>query len=150
MTRLLPTQTDATVERSDDPSVLSLDDDATRDVIEALSSETAYEIFQLLNETPATPARIADDLDQSVQNVHYHLTNLHDSGVIEVTDTCYSEKGREMDVYVVAEDPTLIFLGTEDDRPGLKRAFKSVASLLGPPAILLAVGESLSRLVSVD
>jgi DNA-binding transcriptional ArsR family regulator len=150
MTRLLPTQTDATVERSDEPSVLSLDDDATRDVIESLSSETAYEIFRLLNETPATPARIAEDLDQSVQNVHYHLTNLDAAGVIEVTDTCYSEKGREMDVYVVAEDPTLIFLGTEDDRPGLKRAFKSVASLLGPPAILLAVGESLSRLVSVD
>ena len=41
MPRLLPTQTDATVERTDSPTVLSLDDDGTRDVIEALSSETA-------------------------------------------------------------------------------------------------------------
>jgi DNA-binding transcriptional ArsR family regulator len=59
MARLLPTQTDASVERSDDPALLSLDDEATREVIEALSSETAYEIFQFLNEEPATPTRIA-------------------------------------------------------------------------------------------
>ncbi len=150
MTRLFPTQTDAAVERSDSPAVLSLNDDSAREVIEALSSETAYEIFRLLNETPATPARIAERLDQSVQNVHYHLTNLESAGVIEVTDTCYSEKGREMDVYVVSEDPTLIFLGTEDDRPSLRRAFKSFASLLGPPSILLAIGESVSQLVSAE
>ena len=150
MTRLLPTQTDAAVERSDTPAVLSLDDNATREVIEALSSETAYEIFQLLNETPATPSRIADQLDQSVQNVHYHLENLETAGVIEVTDTCDSEKGREMSVFVVSEDPTLLFLGTEDDRPSLKRAFKSFASLLGPPSILLAAGESISQLVTSE
>src|SRR6056297_13876 len=150
MTRLCPTQTDASVERSDSPAVLSLNDDATREVIEALSSETAYEIFRLLNETPATPARIAEQLDQSVQNVHYHLTNLESAGVIEVTDTCYSEKGREMSVYVVSEDPTLLFLGTDDDRPSLKRAFKSFASLLGPPSILLAAGESISQFVTTE
>jgi len=150
MSRLLPTQTDATVERSDSPAVLSLDDDATRDVIEALSSETAYDIFRLLNETPATPARISEQLDQSVQNVHYHLENLESAGVIEVTDTCYSEKGREMSVYVVAADPTLLFLGTEDDRPNLKRAFKSFASLLGPPSVLLAVAESISQFVTAE
>lgn len=150
MSRLLPTQTDAAVERSDEPAVLCLDDPATRDVIEALSSETAYDIFRLLNETPATPSRIADQLDQSVQNVHYHLENLESAGVIEVADTCYSEKGREMSVFVVSEDPTLLFLGTEDDRPSLKRAFKSFASLLGPPSILLAVGESISRLVTTE
>jgi DNA-binding transcriptional ArsR family regulator len=150
MSRLLPTQTNATVERSDNPSVLSLDDDATREVIEALSSETAYDIFRLLNETPATPSRIAEQLDQSVQNVHYHLENLEAAGVIEVTDTCYSEKGREMSVYVVSEDPTLLFLGTEDDRPSLKRAFKSFASLLGPLSILLAAGESISRFVTPE
>ena len=148
MPRLLPTQTDATVERTDSPTVLSLDDDGTRDVIFFFKQKTAYEIFRLLNETPATAARIADRLDQSIQNVHYHLSNLESAGVIEVTDTCYSEKGREMSVYVVSKDPTLLFLGTEDDRPSLKRAFRSFASLLGPPSILLAAGEAVSRVLT--
>ena len=148
MPRLLPTQTDATVERTDSPTVLSLDDDGTRDVIFFFKQKTAYEIFRLLNETPATAARIADRLDQSIQNVHYHLSNLESAGVIEVTDTCYSEKGREMSVYVVSKDPTLLFLGTEDDRPSLKRAFRSFASLLGPPSVLLAAGEAVSRVLT--
>jgi DNA-binding transcriptional ArsR family regulator len=150
MTDLLPTDTDATVERSDDPAVLSLEDDATRDVIDVLSAQTAYDIFSLLNEQPATPARIAEELDHSVQNVHYHLSNLQAAGVIEITDTCYSEKGREMDVYVVAQDPTLILLGTKDDRPCLKRAFKSFASVLGPPSILLAAGEAVSQVFAQE
>ncbi len=68
--------------------------------------------------------------------------------MLKVTETCYSEKGREMSVFVVSEDPTLLFLGTENDRPSLKRAFNSFASLLGPPSILLAAGESISQFVT--
>lgn len=53
-----------------------------------------------------------------------------------------------MSVYVVSKDPTLLFLGTEDDRPSLKRAFRSFASLLGPPSVLLAAGEAVSRVLT--
>ena len=145
MGRLLPTRTDASVERTDEPSVLCIDDEATREVLAALSSETAQDIFRLLNEEPATPASLAATLEMSVQNVHYHLERLQEAGLIEVTDTCYSEKGREMDVFVVAPDPTLVFLGTSDDRPALERAFRSMASVVGGSPLLLALGETLSR-----
>jgi DNA-binding transcriptional ArsR family regulator len=146
MSRLLPTGTDAAVDRDGDPSVLCIDDDATREVFAALSSETAHDLFRLLNEDPATPATLADRLDLSVQNVHYHLENLQDADLVEVVDTCYSEKGREMDVFVVSRDPTLVFLGTSDDRPSLERAFRSLSSMLGLPSILLAAGEAFSWL----
>jgi DNA-binding transcriptional ArsR family regulator len=146
MTRLLPTGTDATVDRSDDPEVLCIDDEATRDVFTTLSSETAYAVFRMLNEEPATPPSVAERLDLSIQNAHYHLGNLEDAGLIEVADTCYSEKGREMDVFVVAEDPTLVFLGTSDDRPSLKRAVKSLVSFVGLPVFVFALGEAVSRL----
>lgn len=146
MTRLLPTQTDASIDRDGDPTVLCLDDEGTRDVFAALSSETAHEVFRLLNEEPATPATIADRLDMSIQNVQYHLGNLEETGLIEVADTCYSEKGREMDVFVVSADPTLIFLGTDDDRPTLRRAFRSLSSFVGPSAVVLALAETVSRL----
>ncbi|WP_049924406.1 ArsR/SmtB family transcription factor [Halopiger djelfimassiliensis] len=146
MTRLLPTRTDASVQRTDDPSVLCIDDESARDVFEALASETAYDVFTLLTEEPATPATVADRLDMSVQNVHYHLEKLEAAELIEVTDTCYSEKGREMNVYVVSEDPMLVFLGTSNDRASLKHAFKSFSSFVGPTAILLTIGELASRL----
>lgn len=146
MARLLPTGTDATVDRSDDPEVLCIDDEATRDVFTTLSSETAHAVFRMLNEEPATPATVAERLDLSIQNAHYHLGNLEDAGLIEVADTCYSEKGREMDVFVVAEDPTLVFLGTSDDRPSLQRAVRSLASFVGLPVFVFALGEAVTRL----
>lgn len=150
MERLLPTGTDATVNRAGDPSVLCIDDEETTAVLAALSSETAQNLFQLLNEEPATPATIAEQLDTSIQNAHYHLGNLQDAGLIDVVDTCYSEKGREMNVYVVTEEPTLLFLGTSDDQPSLKRAFKSLASFVGPPAVLFALGETASRFLGTE
>ncbi|WP_277540401.1 ArsR/SmtB family transcription factor [Haloarcula laminariae] len=141
MGRLLPTETDASVERSEEPSVLCIDDEETSEVFAALGSETAQAVFRLLNEEPATPATVAERLEMSVQNVHYHLGNLSEAGLIEVVDTCYSEKGREMDVFVVAEDPTLVFLGTSDDRPAMKRAFESFASFAGLSPLLATLGE---------
>ncbi|MDS0257941.1 helix-turn-helix domain-containing protein [Haloarcula sp. S1CR25-12] len=150
MGRLLPTETDASVERSDEPSVLCIDDEATCEVFSALGSETAQDIFRLLNEEPATPATIAEGLDMSVQNVHYHLGNLDDVGLIEVVDTCYSEKGREMDVFVVAEDPTLVFLGTSDDKPAMRRAFESFASVVGVSPLLVSLGNAVSGLLGEE
>lgn len=150
MARLLPTGTDATVTRSGDPSILCIDDDGTNEIFAALSSETARDIFSLLNEEPATPPTIAKQLDMSLQNVHYHLENLKDAALVDVADTCYSEKGREMEVFVVAEEPTLIFLGKSSDQPSLKRAFKALASVIGPSAVLLALGETLSRVLGLE
>ncbi len=106
-------------------------------------------MFQLLNEA-ATPATVADRLETSIQNVHYHLGNLEDAGLIEVVDTCYSEKGREMEVFVVAEDPTVVFLGTSDDRTSIKRAFSAFSSFVGPTAVFLSIAELFSRFTNDD
>lgn len=147
MARLLPTTPDVSAERDGDPSVLYLDDQRTEDVIAALSSDTAMAVFRRLNEQPLTTGELADRLEMSVQSVSYHLTNLRDAGLIEVVDTCYSEKGREMDVYTVSSDPTLVVLGTEDDGIGLRKAFSQLSAAIGAPAVVIALGASLSRLV---
>ncbi|RQG96445.1 ArsR/SmtB family transcription factor [Natrarchaeobius chitinivorans] len=150
MSRLLPTTTNASTDRADDPSLLCLDDERTSDVLAALSSETARTIFRELNERPLTAAALADRLDMSIQSVSYHLENLSETGLIDVADTCYSEKGREMDVYTVSEEPLILFLGTEDDQPGLRVAFKNLAVAVGPASILIAVWETIARFVGSD
>lgn len=146
MSGLLPTRSDATVDQRDDPAVLCLDDERTSTVLERVSSETAQAVLRELNEQPMTATDLADQLEMSIQRVRYHLENLSEVGLIEVIDTCYSEKGREMDVYGPASEPILVFLGSADDRPGLQAAFKNLASAVGPIAIVLALGESIARL----
>jgi len=146
MARLLPTGTDSSADRSGDPSVLYVDSEQTRDVISTLSSETAYEIFSRLNEQPLTPSELADQLDLSVQNASYHLENLKEANLVEVIDTCYSEKGREMDIYAVTSEPKVLILGSESDRAGLQRAFGQLAGVVGVSAVLIAAWRSIADL----
>lgn len=80
--------------------IVTVEDDAFGDVLGALSCETARAIHQSVIEEPRTASEIADQVDTSVQNASYHLTNLADSGLVEVCDTpVYSKKGCEMTLY---------------------------------------------------
>ena len=78
------------------------------DVLQVLSSETAQAILSTLNSDPKTTSEIAKSVDQSVQNVSYHLDRLCDADIITPIETWYSEKGREMTVYALATERLVI------------------------------------------
>lgn len=148
MGTILPTSSDASISRSEDPSLLCIDDEHTSEVLKTLSSDTSQEIFTVLNEEPMSAQDIADELDLSLQQVSYHLDNLQAAGLITVLDTCYSEKGMEVDVYGPPETPLLLYLGPSGDKPGMLESFKRFAHVLGPVAVPVAIGQTLARLVS--
>ncbi|SNR31771.1 ArsR/SmtB family transcription factor [Halorubrum vacuolatum] len=148
MARLLPTGSDTTVERTDDPAVLYVDDRRTREMISVLAVDTGYDIFQLLNRRTATASEIAAEMDLSIQNTSYHLKKLEAAELISVVDTCYSEKGREMAVYAVTRDPKVVVLGTEADQQTLRKAFARMAGVIGVPAILIAAWESVANVAT--
>lgn len=117
-----------------DVEVLGVDDEQTSEVLEAISSDTSREILSHVFAEPSTPTEIAEELDESVQNVSYHLQKLDNAGAIEVADTRYSEKGHEMNVYGPADNPMVLFVGTEERQAGLisliKRFFSAIGVLL--------------------
>lgn len=131
---LLPSTSDVTAEQDGEIRVLGLDEDGTTAVFEALSSDTARRILSAIHEQPAPPSALADRLDLSLQNVSYHLDNLEDADVVQVADTRYSEKGTEMKVYAPADDPIVVFVGTEERKTGLLDLLKR---LVGATALLL-------------
>ncbi|MEZ3172700.1 winged helix-turn-helix domain-containing protein [Halorubrum sp. RMP-47] len=150
MSGLLPTRSDATIDRSDDPNLLCIDDEQAREILSTLSSDTSQAVFCALNEEPKPVKDLAAELDMSVQAVSYHVENLQDAGLIEVLDVCYSEKGREMSVYAPSTEPYVLFLGTTDDQAGLTAAFKQFANAIGPVGIIFAIGAALSRLIGSE
>lgn len=147
MARLLPTSTDASPVREGDPSVLCIEDDRIDEVFSVLSTDMARTIFRELNRSALTASEIADTHDTSIQNVSYHLENLEESGLISVVDTCYSEKGREMSVYAVTTEPTIVFLGTNEDLPRLRKAFREFSTVIGPVSVVFALLGSTGRFV---
>ena len=85
-----------------------VDRDEPTEVLQVLSSETAQEILSTLNSEPKTASEIAKSVEQSVQNVSYHLERLCDADLITPIETWYSEKGREMTVYALAIEQLVV------------------------------------------
>jgi len=120
---LLPSRDPATPDA--EPRVIGVDSEDADDVLSALSSDTARRLLSELNREPAPPAELADRVDTSLQNAQYHLNKLQDAGAVEVVDTAYSEKGREMDVFAPANQPLVICAGDEQETSGLRAALSN-------------------------
>ncbi|WP_137286263.1 ArsR/SmtB family transcription factor [Halorussus salinisoli] len=131
MADLLPSSPDPSAGDGGEPKVIGVDSDDADDLLAALQSETARDILGMLYDDPATPSALADDVDTSIQNVRYHLEKLSDADLVEVADTVYSEKGREMEVYAPAAKPLVVFAGSDDDAPGVESALSRLLGALG-------------------
>jgi DNA-binding transcriptional ArsR family regulator len=143
---LLPSEPDTSAAEEAEPRVIGVDSADADDVLSALTSETARTVLSELHDDPAPPADLSDRVDTSLQNVQYHLNKLEDAGAIEVIDTIYSEKGREMNVYAPADRPLVIMAGGDDDdkstlRSALSRFLGSLGIIgIASLAIQAAVG----------
>ncbi|WP_123535141.1 ArsR/SmtB family transcription factor [Halosimplex salinum] len=110
--------------------VLDVEGEETDDVLDALATDTRRAVYRSLFEEPRTASEIAERIDSSVQNVHYHLSNLESAGLVEEIDTRYSEKGNEMTVYGPASDP-LVIVGNSEMRPRVHRTLTDVVGGIG-------------------
>lgn len=138
MSGLLPSESDgvAANEADDDGGtrLLWLDDEEVDPLIGSLSSATARSLLTALHEEPRTASELADAVDTSLQNVRHHLGNLQDADLVEVAETRYSVKGREMKVYAPADDSLVVCVGDEAERSGL---LDSIRNYIGAAAALL-------------
>ncbi|WP_251328437.1 ArsR/SmtB family transcription factor [Haloplanus pelagicus] len=138
MSGLLPSQLEGDVSAEGDGElrVLSLTDDDADDLIGSISSETARSILAALEESPATASELAENVSTSLQNVRHHLGNLEEVGLVEVADTRYSVKGREMKVYAPTEDSLVVCVGSDANKERFLDSLERFVGVLG----LLAVG----------
>ena len=130
MSSLIETIQERTGTADESPRVLGVAENETDNVLDALASDTSRSLFRTLYDEPGTPSEIADRCDTSVQNVHYHVSNLEDAELIEPVETVYSSKGNEMTVYGPASDP-IVLVGDRDLEPRLQQSIADVVTGLG-------------------
>ncbi|MDY6776789.1 MAG: helix-turn-helix domain-containing protein [Candidatus Nanohaloarchaea archaeon] len=70
--------------------------------LKGLMNETRWEILRKLAERPRYPAEIASELGVHEQKVYYHIRELEDSGMIEVSEK--EEKGGAVAKYYTVSD----------------------------------------------
>lgn len=95
-------------------------------MLDALGSDTARTILATLEDEPATTSDVAETVDSTLQNVHYHVERLADAGLVRVVDTHYSSRGAEMDVYAVDGAPLMLVCGDDEAAATVEEAADSL------------------------
>jgi DNA-binding transcriptional ArsR family regulator len=117
-----------------EPRVLHPADPEAQALARAIASPTAGEILQVLGEEPLTASALAARLGIPITTAAYHLEHLVGAGVIEVTGTRWSRKGREQKVYRLADRVVIVSPGREDLQ-SLLRKYAALGLALGGAAL---------------
>jgi DNA-binding transcriptional ArsR family regulator len=93
---------------ADDVIVLEPGDERAQKIAKAMASPTAGDILQAMKDGPKTSTDLADQLHLPMSTVKYHIGNLLEAGVLEVSETRYSVKGREVKVYTLKDQLLIV------------------------------------------
>jgi len=114
--------------------LVDLNEPKTKKLAETITSDTSRKILNHLAEKEDTEANIAKMLDLPISTVHYHLQKLQEAHLITAEEFHYSQKGREVLHYKLANKYIII---APKHVSGLKEKLKGIL-----PAALAALGIS--------
>jgi DNA-binding transcriptional ArsR family regulator len=84
---------------TDEIIVMEPGEERAQKIAKAMGSQTASDILRLLAGGTKSLTDITDTLAVPMNTAKYHVENLLDAGLITVSDTKYSVKGREVKLY---------------------------------------------------
>src|SRR3989338_10912894 len=89
--------------------LVSLKEDKAKELAQVISNESCRKILDYLAEKEdATESEISKDLQFPISTVHYNLQHLMKAGIINVDEFHYSEKGKEVNHYKLANKYIII------------------------------------------
>jgi predicted transcriptional regulator len=88
--------------------LLSLEDDKIKKLANIMNNQSCAKILEYLAENEATETQIANDLNFPISTVHYNLKQLLDAKLVDWEKYHYSEKGKEVRHYTVANKYIII------------------------------------------
>ncbi|WP_214019529.1 transcriptional regulator [Methanoculleus sp.] len=111
----------------DDVVVIQPGDERAQKIARAMASQTANAIIQAFGGGPLTSSEVARQMKIPITTASYHIENLLDAGLLEVMQTRWSEKGREVKVYGLANQVLIIASPASD----LRSVLQKYATLFG-------------------
>jgi len=88
--------------------LVDLNESKTKQLAETITSETSRKILNHLTEKEDSEANISKELNLPISTVHYHLQKLQEAGLVVVEEFHYSQKGREVNHYKLANKYIII------------------------------------------
>ena len=118
-------------------------DERAQKIAKAMGSQMANDILQILGEGPRSLTDITERLNIPMNTAKYHIENLLDAGLIAVSQTKYSIKGREVKIYTLTNQ----LLVVAPRQSNVRSLLLKYASLFGIVAICSVMISVLSPLI---
>lgn len=120
--------------------LLSLEDNKAKKIANIISNESCKKILDYLSEKDATETQIVKELKLPASTVHYNLKQLFDVKLIDWEEAHYSEKGKQVKHYTLANK--YIVIAPKNDNSSIKDILKSIMpttllTILGAGALYL-------------
>ena len=126
--------------------LLSLDEDKAKKLANVISSDACRRILDLLAQKEATETTVANELGMPISTVHYNLKQLLDAGLVKVDEFHYSEKGREVNHYTIANKYIIIAPKTTESLANkLKRILPVLAIVAATGLAMQFIGSNAQR-----
>lgn len=115
-------------------------------IAKAMSSPTAAELFNTLSASPMSATALSERTGFPLTTVKYHVENLLSAGLIEVTNTRWSAKGREMKIYAVCDKVVVLAPRKHVDVRGIAERYGAIAGVIAVGcSLLLAIPQTLAQ-----
>ena len=115
--------------------LLSMEDSKIKKISNVISNDSCRKILDYLANKEATESELASKLDIPISTVHYNLQQLMETGLIDANEYHYSEKGKEVNHYRLANKYIII---APKNASSIKEKLKSIL-----PAVLIVSGAAL-------
>jgi DNA-binding transcriptional ArsR family regulator len=120
--------------------LVNLKEDKAKELAKVISNDTSRKILDFLTDKEASATDISKGLKVPLPTVHYNLKHLQKAKLVIVEEFHYSEKGREVDHYKLANKFVIIAPATSK-----MDSLKKKLSRILPVAILIAAGVGFVR-----
>ena len=127
--------------------LVSLEEKKARKIAEVINNDTSRKIIDHLAKKDATESDLSKELGLAISTVHYNLKQLQQAGLVVVEEFHYSQKGKEVNHYALANKYIIIAPKTEN--PSFLEALKKIMPITIIAAIV-AVIMQLFNFVSIN
>ncbi len=128
--------------------LLSLEDSKTKKIANAVNNTTSKKILELLAEKTSTETEIAKKLDLPISSVHYNLKLLQEAKLVEWKEYHYSEKGKEVKHYSLANK--YIIIAPKEERESIMEILKKIIPVFYFVLAFSAIVEMYNRFFGVE
>ena len=116
--------------------LLSMEDSKIKKISNVISNESCRKILDYLANKESTESELASKLNIPISTVHYNLQQLMETGLIDAEEYHYSEKGKEVNHYRLANKYIII---APKNTYGIKEKLKSIL-----PDVFIVSGAALA------